>query len=57
MITIIKKTNDKFVESLFNEIPMFETLLVNDKNRLIKLLSKLKNTKKILNKNKKYRTK
>ena len=37
IITMIKKINDKFVDSLFNEIPIFETLLVNDKNKLTKL--------------------
>ena len=50
-ITIIKKINDKFDEFSLREIPIFETLLVKDKKRLIILLSKLKNVKKIINKN------
>ena len=34
---------------------MFETLLVKEKNNFVKLLSKLKNTKKIISKNKKQK--
>ena len=50
IITRIKKIKDKFVEFPDSEIPIFETLLVNDKNILLKLLSKFKKTKKIINK-------
>ena len=39
IITKIKKTNVKFEEILFNEIPMFETLLVIDTSIFKKLLS------------------
>tara|TARA_B110000114_G_C14844690_1_gene298120 strand:- start:396 stop:578 length:183 start_codon:yes stop_codon:yes gene_type:complete len=49
IITNIKKTKDKFDELLSREKPIFETLLVRDKNNSIKLLSKLKKIKKILN--------
>ena len=45
-----KKTNDRFFESLSREIPMLETLLVRDKNNLVKSLSKLRKAKKINNK-------
>ena len=57
MITIIKKIKDILVASLFIETPILETLLVKDKNKYEKSFSKLKNTKKINSKNKKYRTK
>ena len=50
IITNIKKINDKFVELLSREKPILETLLVRDKNNSLKLLSKLRNTKKINNK-------
>ena len=53
IITSIKKINDKLLEELFNENPVFEILLVKDKNNSLKLLSKFKNTKKIINKDKK----
>jgi hypothetical protein len=53
IITSIKKINDKFLEELFKENPALEILLVNDKNNSLKLFSKFKNTKKIINKNKK----
>ena len=53
IITSIKKINDKFAESLLREKPILETLLVRDKNNSLKLLSKLKNVKKITNKVKK----
>ena len=53
IITSIKKINDKLLEELFNENPAFEILLVKDKNNSLKLLSKFKNTKKIINKDKK----
>ena len=53
IITNIKKINDKFVGLLLREKPILETLLVRDKNKLLKLLSKLKNIKKIDNKIKK----
>tara|TARA_B110001450_G_scaffold225443_1_gene223619 strand:- start:429 stop:590 length:162 start_codon:yes stop_codon:yes gene_type:complete len=53
MITRIKKIKDKFSELSLSENPMLETLLVKDKNKLIKLLSKLKKIKKMINKNKK----
>ena len=49
IITNIKKTKDKFDELLSREKPIFETLLVRDKNNSIKLLLKLKKIKKILN--------
>ena len=42
--------NDKFEELLSREKPILETLLVKDKNTSLKLLSKLKKTKKIINK-------
>jgi len=45
--------NERFFELLSRENPMLDTLLVKDKNNLIKLLSKLRNTKKINNKVKK----
>jgi len=50
---MIKKIKDKFFELLLSESPILETLLVKDKNNLAKLLSKLRKTKKIINKNKK----
>jgi len=50
---MIKKIKDKFFELLLSERPILETLLVKDKNNLPKLLSKLRKTKKIINKNKK----
>ena len=53
IITSIRKINDKLLEELFNENPAFEILLVKDKNNSLKLLSKFRNTKKIINKNKK----
>ena len=46
IITNIKKMNDKFLELLSSEKPILETLLVKDKNNSLKLLSKLKKTKK-----------
>jgi hypothetical protein len=46
-MTKIKKINDRFVELLFKENPIFETLLVKDKNNSLKLLLKLKKIKKI----------
>ena len=50
IITIIKKTNDKFSELSSSEKPILETLLVKDKSNSLKLLSKLrKKTKKINN--------
>jgi len=48
IITSTKKINDKFVELLFREKPILETLLVKDKNNSLRLLSKLR---KIKNKN------
>ena len=53
MITNIKKINDKLTEFLPREKPIFETLLVNDSNNPLKLLSKLRKVKKINNKIKK----
>ena len=53
IITKIKNIKDKFVELLFKENPIFETLLVKERETSTKLLSKLKNTKKIINKAKK----
>tara|TARA_B110000858_G_C17392211_1_gene288672 strand:- start:268 stop:450 length:183 start_codon:yes stop_codon:yes gene_type:complete len=53
IITSIKKINDKFIELLLRENPILETLLVRDKNSLLKSLSKLKKIKKIINKIKK----
>ena len=52
-MTSIKKTNDRLLGELFNENPAFEILLVKDKNNSLKLLSKFRNTKKIINKLKK----
>ena len=52
-----KKINDKLGLLLLKENPIFETLLVNDKNNSVKLLSKLKKIKKINNKIKKYNAK
>jgi hypothetical protein len=45
--------NDKFIGFPESEIPIFEILLVKDKNTLIKSLSKFKKTKNIVNKNNK----
>ena len=53
IITSIKKINDKLLGELFNENPAFEILLVKDKNNSLKLFSKFRNTKKIINKLKK----
>ena len=53
MITSIRKINDKLLEELFNENPVFEILLVKDKNNSLKLFSNFRNTKNIINKNKK----
>ena len=53
IITSIKKIKDKLLGELFNENPVFEILLVKDKNNSLKLFSKFRNTKKIINKNKK----
>ena len=44
---------DKLVDFWLREIPIFETLLVKDKNSSIKLLSRLKKIKKNANKIKK----
>ena len=49
IITRIKNIKDKFFELLFSEIPILETLLVSDKNNSLKLLSKLKKNKNIIN--------
>ena len=43
----------KLLGELFKENPILDILLVKDKNNSIKLFSKFKNTKKIINKNKK----
>tara|TARA_B110001452_G_scaffold242037_1_gene224564 strand:- start:51 stop:245 length:195 start_codon:yes stop_codon:yes gene_type:complete len=51
MITSIKKIKDKFVDFKSNESPILDILLVKDKNNKLKLLSKLKKTKKRDNKN------
>ena len=48
--TSIKKMKDKFAESLLREKPIFVTLLVKDRNNLIKSLSKSRKIKKINNK-------
>tara|TARA_B100000787_G_C16005976_1_gene212165 strand:+ start:49 stop:243 length:195 start_codon:yes stop_codon:yes gene_type:complete len=53
IITNIKKIKDKFFELLSREKPIFETLLVKDKNNSLRLLSKLRKIKKINNKVKK----
>jgi len=53
IITKIKKINDKFVGFSESEIPIFEILLVNDKNVLLKLLLKFKKPKNMINKNNK----
>tara|TARA_B100000787_G_scaffold160043_1_gene138761 strand:- start:1147 stop:1305 length:159 start_codon:yes stop_codon:yes gene_type:complete len=45
-MTNIKKIKDKFVESLFREKPILETLLVKDRNNSLKLLLKLRKIKK-----------
>ena len=50
IITIIKKTKCKFSGLSLREKPVFERLLVRDKNSKLKLLLKLKKTKKITNK-------
>tara|TARA_B100000767_G_C19357756_1_gene366511 strand:- start:324 stop:518 length:195 start_codon:yes stop_codon:yes gene_type:complete len=47
IITSIRNTKDKFGELSLREKPIFVTLLVIDKNSLLKLLSKFKNTKNI----------
>ena len=52
-MTSIRKINDKLLEELFNENPAFEILLAKDKNNSLKLLSKFRKTKKIINKLKK----
>ena len=53
IITSIRKINDKLLEELFKENPVLEILLVKDKNNSLKLFSKFRNTKKMINKNKK----
>tara|TARA_B110001452_G_C15014710_1_gene354745 strand:+ start:388 stop:582 length:195 start_codon:yes stop_codon:yes gene_type:complete len=53
IITSIKKIKDKFFEFESSEIPIFDMLLVKDKNNTLKLLSKLKKIKKIPSKNRK----
>ena len=53
IMTIIKKINDKLGVVPFKEKPILETLLVKDRNIKLKLLSKLKKTKNIINKVKK----
>ena len=45
--------NDKFIGFPESEIPIFEILLVNDKNVLLKSLLKFKKTKNMINKNNK----
>ena len=52
-ITKIKNKKDRFGELVFSENPIFETLLVKDKNNSTKLLSKLKKIKNITSKTKK----
>ena len=53
IMTSIKKINDKLDVVVFKEKPILETLLVKDRNIKLKLLSKLKKTKNIINKIKK----
>ena len=53
IITSIKKINDKLLEELFKENPALEILLVKDKNNSLKLFSKFRKTKNMINKNKK----
>jgi hypothetical protein len=53
IITSIKKIKDRLFGELLSENPTFEILLVKDKNNSLKLFSKLKNTKKTINKLKK----
>ena len=53
IITSIKNIKDKFFELLSRAKPILERLLVRDKNNSLKLLSKLRNIKKINNKVKK----
>jgi len=48
IITKIKNKNDKFDELLSKERPIFETLLVKERNNSIKLFSKFKKTKNIV---------
>jgi hypothetical protein len=48
IITKIKNKNDKFGELLSKERPIFETLLVKERNNSIKLFSKFKKTKNIV---------
>ena len=45
--------NDKFAELSLREKPMLETLLVRDKNNSLKLLSKFRKIKEIINRHKK----
>ena len=52
-MTSIKKTKDKLLGDLFRENPTLDILLVKDKNNSLKLFSKFRNVKKIINKNKK----
>jgi len=51
IITKIKKMKDRFNELLSSEKPIFEILLVKDKSNSLKLLLKLKKTKKVVSKN------
>ena len=53
IITSIRKINDKLLEELFKENPALEILLVKDKNNSLKLFSKFRNTKNMINKDKK----
>ena len=53
MINNIKKMNDKFSGGLSNDIPIFDTLLVNEKNKETKSLLVFKKKKKINNKTRK----
>ena len=52
-MTSIKKINERFVELLSREKPILDTLLVKDRNNSLRLLSKLRNIKKMNNKVKK----
>ena len=45
---LVKKIKDRLVELLLSEKPIFETLLANDKNNSLKLLSKFRNSKDIM---------
>ena len=53
IIDNIRNIKERFVDLWESEKPIFETLLVNERNKILKLFSKLKKTKKIISKIKK----